>query len=144
MIVYQTDREGVFVSPVEADKSPLEPDVFLIPQGAVTVEPPEVNPGEQARWDGNEWVTEPISPRGTPKFKGWVWNPVTLEWEPPTPKPAEDAEWDDETESWVVFVPDTSPTERDLLTALARLTGVTEADLEAEAVKVRDERGTGT
>lgn len=66
--VYQTDVNGVFVGLVQADESPLEPGVYLIPRGAVTEAPPTVPDGQQARWTGAAWVLEgqplPPVPRG--------------------------------------------------------------------------------
>ena len=60
MIAYQTNNEGIYVGPVECDESPLEPGVFLIPAGAVTVEPPEFAKGEFVVWDGDDWRVEVI------------------------------------------------------------------------------------
>lgn len=40
-LVAQLNRAGVFVGMVEADPSPLEPGVFLLPAGSVDVEVPE-------------------------------------------------------------------------------------------------------
>jgi hypothetical protein len=56
MIVYQTNHEGVYVGPVQADPSPLEPDEWLVPGGCVTVEPPALAEGERARWDNGNWI----------------------------------------------------------------------------------------
>lgn len=60
MNVYQTNSEGVFVGVVEADESPLEPGVFLIPGGCKTVEPPSFSSGSRARWVDDAWLIEPI------------------------------------------------------------------------------------
>lgn len=57
-IVSQLDADGVFVGPVQADRSPLEVGVFHIPHGAIDVEPPEVPPGQRARWHEGDWVFE--------------------------------------------------------------------------------------
>jgi hypothetical protein len=65
MLVFQTDYDGYFVGPNYADESPLEPGVWLIPGGCVTVEPPQFNAEiERARWVNNEWIVEliPIEP----------------------------------------------------------------------------------
>lgn len=54
--VYQTDRAGLFVGEVEADESPLEAGVYLIPAGCVEVPPPSVVPdGKWPRWNGSAW-----------------------------------------------------------------------------------------
>lgn len=67
MIVYQTRADGVLVGLAEADPSPLEEGVWLIPGGCVTVEPPSFVEGEWARWDSDAeaWVIEPV-PEPTP------------------------------------------------------------------------------
>lgn len=60
MIVYQTDSKGYFVGPVNADPSPLEPGVWLIPGGCVTTAPPDIAEDEGARWTGDAWIIETI------------------------------------------------------------------------------------
>ena len=59
-IVYQTDANGYFVGPTVADESPLEPGVFLIPAGAVEVEPSNIPEGHRARWASGAWEIEKI------------------------------------------------------------------------------------
>lgn len=54
-IVSQLDANGYFAGAVEADESPLEPSVFLIPGGAIDVTPPNVPQGKVALWQ-NGWV----------------------------------------------------------------------------------------
>lgn len=57
--VSQLDADGYYVSTTIAQRSPLEPGVFLIPGGAVDAYPPVVSQGKRARWaDG--WVFEDI------------------------------------------------------------------------------------
>lgn len=58
--VYQTDQSGFFVGVVEADESPLEPGVFLIPAGCVEMPPPQIPAGMAARWVNGKWVLETI------------------------------------------------------------------------------------
>ena len=58
-IVSQLGADGYFVGLTTADESPLEPGVFLIPGGAVDVEPPVVPDGHRARWS-NGWALEAI------------------------------------------------------------------------------------
>ena len=54
-IVYQTDEQGFLVGVVEADESPLEPGVWLIPRGAVEQPPPEPRAGQHPFWTGSAW-----------------------------------------------------------------------------------------
>lgn len=54
-IVYQTDHLGVYVGPVEADPSPREENVYLIPQGCVDVPPPAAAENRVPRWNGRAW-----------------------------------------------------------------------------------------
>jgi hypothetical protein len=60
MIVYQTDNQGFYLGPVQADESPLEAGVFLIPAGCVEEEPPTFSGNERPRWEGGRWVLETI------------------------------------------------------------------------------------
>jgi hypothetical protein len=66
--VYQTDFEGFYTGPTSADPSPLEPGVWLIPGGAVAVEPPALAAGHRARWNGGAWdvIDPPAPPPPTP------------------------------------------------------------------------------
>lgn len=58
--VYQTDRAGLFVCTTEADESPLEPGVWLLPAGAVETAPPGEWPCTHwPRWDGHAWGLVP-------------------------------------------------------------------------------------
>jgi hypothetical protein len=57
-LVYQTNESGIYVGPAQADESPLEPGVFLIPGGAIEVEPPALKDGQRARWRNGAWVIE--------------------------------------------------------------------------------------
>ena len=60
--VYQCDRAGLLIGPTEADESPLEPGVYLIPAGAVATPPPVEWPDDRwPRWNGVRWelVTRP-------------------------------------------------------------------------------------
>jgi hypothetical protein len=60
-IVSQLDEKGYFVGTTIADESPLEPGVFLIPGGAIDVEPPSVPENKVARWN-NGWIFEEAPP----------------------------------------------------------------------------------
>jgi hypothetical protein len=48
----------------EADASPMEPGMYLIPAYATTVEPPTLEPGQRAIWQEDHWVAEsiPVTP----------------------------------------------------------------------------------
>lgn len=54
-VVYQTDHLGIFTGETLADRSPLEPDVWLIPGGCVEVAPPPVPQFKAALWKGKGW-----------------------------------------------------------------------------------------
>lgn len=59
MIVYQT-HNGIFVGVTVADPSPLEENVWLIPDGCVTEPPPALAEGQTAKWEGTHWtIVEP-------------------------------------------------------------------------------------
>ncbi|WP_268799075.1 DUF4376 domain-containing protein [Pseudomonas huanghezhanensis] len=54
--VYQTNHLGVYVGPIEAEESPLEPGVFLVPGGCVPTPPPlDVPDFKAACWTGKAW-----------------------------------------------------------------------------------------
>jgi hypothetical protein len=54
--VYQTNPQGLYVGPAEADESPLEPGVFMIPAGCVESPPPVHIPELKAAcWNGKAW-----------------------------------------------------------------------------------------
>lgn len=53
--VYQYDLAGMFTGATEADESPLEPGVWLIPARCVQMEPPAVTGDQWPRWNGAAW-----------------------------------------------------------------------------------------
>lgn len=62
MIVYQYDRAGLYQGETEADESPLEPGVWLMPARTTPVPPPtDVPEGRWPRWNGVAWelATQP-------------------------------------------------------------------------------------
>lgn len=61
-IVYQYDIAGMYTGTTEADESPLEPGVLLIPARCVTVEPPEFSGNQRPRWNGAKWELITVSP----------------------------------------------------------------------------------
>lgn len=67
MIVFSFDSHGTFsgtVALTDADRSPLEPGVFLVPGDCTTVPVPACGEGQRAVWDGESWACEliPIPP----------------------------------------------------------------------------------
>lgn len=66
--VMQLDQNGYFVTVVQADPSPLEEDVYLIPAGCIEAEEPTPPDGYVAKWE-NGWVYEEIPP--TPEKPYW-------------------------------------------------------------------------
>lgn len=54
-IVYQYDIAGMFTGETEADESPLEPGVFLIPARCVEAAPPAYSGDQWPRWNGASW-----------------------------------------------------------------------------------------
>jgi hypothetical protein len=60
-IVSQLNDELYYVGAVEADESPLENGVYLIPAGAVDVLPPVVEEGFLAKWNGTSFDFEEIA-----------------------------------------------------------------------------------
>lgn len=61
-IVYQYDVAGMFIGQTDADESPLEPGVFLIPAHCVEVAPPEFSGDQWPRWNGAKWELITVSP----------------------------------------------------------------------------------
>ena len=55
--VYQYDPAGLYMGETEADESPLEPGVFLLPARCTFVAPPaDVPEGRWPRWNGVAWA----------------------------------------------------------------------------------------
>ena len=54
--VYQYDETGAYAGPTQADESPREPGVYLLPARCTEVAPPEEIPADKwPRWNGKEW-----------------------------------------------------------------------------------------
>lgn len=71
MIAYQSDHDGWYAGTVEADESPLEPGVFLLPGGAVWAAPPPERywiDGLRPRLSGKGWVLQ-LFPQMSPSEK---------------------------------------------------------------------------
>jgi hypothetical protein len=69
--VMQLDAGGYFIGITDADESPLEAGVYLIPAGAVEADLPDVPEGHLAKWDGAwlfEAIPEPVVPEPSPAY----------------------------------------------------------------------------
>lgn len=56
LTAYQHDADGFFLGVTEADESPLEPGVVLVPAMCTLTPPPtEIPQGLVPRWTGTEW-----------------------------------------------------------------------------------------
>ena len=53
--VYNFDTAGFYTGSSDADESPMEPGVFLMPANSTTVKPPQAPAGKRARWNGGVW-----------------------------------------------------------------------------------------
>lgn len=68
MIAYQYDRAGLYQGQTEADESPLEPGVYLLPARSTFTAPPMDIPDDRwPRWNGVAWdlVNRPQHPAVT-------------------------------------------------------------------------------
>ncbi|MDT8717744.1 phage tail protein [Clostridium sp. 19966] len=61
MLVYNYGSDGRYICSEEADESPLEPGVYLIPANATTIEPPEYDSQYIPIWNGETWDIKDIS-----------------------------------------------------------------------------------
>jgi hypothetical protein len=56
MKAYAIDQEGYLQGELTCQASPLEPGVFLVPAGAVTIAPPEADKDSEVRFESGAWV----------------------------------------------------------------------------------------
>lgn len=84
--VCQLDAHGYFVGLSDADASPLEPGVWLLPGGCVDAPAPQVPVGKRARWVGDGFDLENIPPEvpETPapsieELRAEAWEKIKLE-----------------------------------------------------------------
>ncbi len=107
-IVYQTDHHGIYIGETFADRSPLEPDVWLIPGGCVEVAPPAVPAHQAAHWNGTKWKLIE-SYQGEIVYHKLTGQPLLIETPAPIPKgytlkaPGEHQVWN--KNQWVDDVP---------------------------------------
>jgi len=81
-LISQLDAAGFFVGATEADTSPLEPGVFLIPAGAVDAPPPKVQEGKRARYENGAFVFEDLPtppPPTVAQAKAAAWGVIKSE-----------------------------------------------------------------
>lgn len=64
--VYVFDADGPFVGPYDAQESPLDPGVFLVPQRSTDIAPPAVTEAQFAQWNGTAWDVIDIPPPPPP------------------------------------------------------------------------------
>lgn len=69
MKYYQTDEHGFLVGEFDADESPLEPGVYLIPRGGIADAPPIAGPDQAAKYEAGAWSLVPDH-RGTVYWLG--------------------------------------------------------------------------
>lgn len=78
MKIYTYDQHsGEFISSDEADKSPLEDGVYLVPAWATTIEPPEYGSRETCIFENGNWTVKPDW-RGVELFKSSDGTPTTI------------------------------------------------------------------
>ncbi len=54
--VYQTNQAGLYLGTAQAEESPLEPGVFLVPGGCVETPPPSIPENKAACWVNGKWL----------------------------------------------------------------------------------------
>lgn len=76
-IYHYHPENGQFLGTSEADESPLEPGVFLVPAYATADAPPSVEEGHRAVWNNGSWSVEPI-PEPIPEPEP---EPIPITWD---------------------------------------------------------------
>lgn len=61
-MVPQLDPDGYFVGMAFAFENHMRSGEYLIPGGAVDVEPPALSEGHRARWIGGDWEISLVPP----------------------------------------------------------------------------------
>lgn len=74
--VYSFDFETKnYLGPLEldeSDQSPLQPGVYLLPAGTTDVAPPELGPGQCARFIDGAWAVEAMPRTGNWYHRLWA------------------------------------------------------------------------
>lgn len=68
MKIFNYDSNGIFIDETNAEESPLEPGVFLIPAKATSISPPAFNDSQVARFVNDVWVIESIPKPAPPNI----------------------------------------------------------------------------
>jgi hypothetical protein len=55
MKIYNYKENGEYISTTKARKNPRKPDKYMLPARATTITPPEIEDGQVAVFDGNQW-----------------------------------------------------------------------------------------
>ena len=79
-LVTEIDSEGFAVGTVEADESPLEPGVYLVPAGCVDARVGEIPEGKRAKWNPKtkrfRFVALPKPKKLKPKEEAVSWEHI--------------------------------------------------------------------
>lgn len=82
MIIYNYNYKGEYLYSSEADESPLEAGVYLIPSYATTVVPPSVDSNHIQVWNGSAWgvlVKDSVADSSTVGYKTTTDNSPTID-----------------------------------------------------------------
>jgi hypothetical protein len=58
--VIQLNNDSYYVGTTEADESPLEPGIYLMPAGAIEADVPEIPEGKRAKRVNDTWIYEDL------------------------------------------------------------------------------------
>lgn len=81
MKIYNYDENGLYVGSSDADESPLEKDMFLIPAFATTIEPLAAKDGFDIYWNNDKWQYREIPKQKPEQPNAYsVWDEESWEW----------------------------------------------------------------
>lgn len=66
MKIYLYNKNGYYTNKEDAQESPKEPGIFLIPSNATTIKPPVTADNERAKFVNNNWIIESFAPKLQP------------------------------------------------------------------------------